>query len=360
MASVKTWLSLLITIIFVSGVFSSFDSDPEKFVVNLDLPPDQRWTHVVTKHPYAELIPKFRQVISGMLPDPTIVLPLVEQIAADLDKYIESPYAAEMRGIAKNLNIPLGDIVGANLLYDVSAFCTSIVMQDKEGVIWHARNLDFSFTDLLRNLTVFIDFQKNNQTVYSGVTYAGYIGLMTGQRPKAFTITADERDIGSWWMNFLIGILQRDAVPVSFLIRDTLEESTNYQAAINKLAYTTTLASVYHIVAGVNPGEGAIITKGREAPIDIWTLDPSKNKWFEVETNYDHWTNPPVDDDRRDPAINAMKKLGQDSISKTNLFNVMSTVPVRNNHTTYTVVMSAAMPSVMQAWIRHGDVYGAN
>ena len=32
-----------------------------------------------------------------------------------------------------------------------------------------------------------------SQTVYSGVTYAGYVGLMTGQRPNAFTLTCDER-----------------------------------------------------------------------------------------------------------------------------------------------------------------------
>jgi len=31
------------------------------------------------------------------------------------------------------------------------------------------------------------------QTVYSVITYAGYIGVMTGQRPGAFTITVDER-----------------------------------------------------------------------------------------------------------------------------------------------------------------------
>jgi hypothetical protein len=31
------------------------------------------------------------------------------------------------------------------------------------------------------------------QTVYSGITYAGYVGLVTGQRPNVFTITMDER-----------------------------------------------------------------------------------------------------------------------------------------------------------------------
>ena len=31
------------------------------------------------------------------------------------------------------------------------------------------------------------------QTVYSAVTFAGYVGVMTGQRPNAFTVTVDER-----------------------------------------------------------------------------------------------------------------------------------------------------------------------
>ena len=31
------------------------------------------------------------------------------------------------------------------------------------------------------------------QVLYSGVTFAGYVGLLTGQRPHSFTITIDER-----------------------------------------------------------------------------------------------------------------------------------------------------------------------
>ncbi len=31
------------------------------------------------------------------------------------------------------------------------------------------------------------------QTVYSGVTYAGYVGVLTGQRPNSFTVSIDAR-----------------------------------------------------------------------------------------------------------------------------------------------------------------------
>ena len=33
------------------------------------------------------------------------------------------------------------------------------------------------------------------QTVYSSITYAGYVGILTGQRPNVFTVTVDERGI---------------------------------------------------------------------------------------------------------------------------------------------------------------------
>lgn len=42
-------------------------------------------------------------------------------------------------------------------------FCTSIVTQDVNGQIWHSRNLDYSFVDMLRNITIRVDFIKNNQ-----------------------------------------------------------------------------------------------------------------------------------------------------------------------------------------------------
>lgn len=321
---------------------------PKKYVVNLDLAPEDRWRQVAADNP--QLIKDAHSVLSSYIPDD--ILPYVELIATDLDYYIAKPYAGEMRGFAKVLNISVGDIVMVNLIYDVSAFCTSIVSQDANGQIWHSRNLDYSFTDILKNITIAVDFQSGGQTVYSVITYAGYVGALTGQKPNVFTITVDERDQGSILWNLVIGILDREVVPVSFLVRDALAMDKNFSAAIDRLSYTTTAADAYFIIGGAKPGEGAVITKGRFAPDDTWRLDPASGRWFLVETNYDHWTTPPPSDNRRDPAIKAMTNMGQKNITVMNLFDVMSTPKVLNSHTTYTVIMSAAKPMLMQSWIR--------
>ena len=45
----------------------------------------------------------------------------------------------------------------------VARFCTSIVSQDSAGMIWHSRNLDYSYTDMLKNITIAVDYQRGGQ-----------------------------------------------------------------------------------------------------------------------------------------------------------------------------------------------------
>ncbi|KAK3605189.1 hypothetical protein CHS0354_012999 [Potamilus streckersoni] len=284
---------------------------------------------------------------------PKALMPLVEKIGAAIDNYLKQPYAGELRGIAQALNCSLGDVVIANLIYDISAFCTSIVSQDDQGQIWHSRNLDYNFGDMLRNLTIHVEFVSKGKTVYSAITYAGYIGILSGQKPKAFSITVNQRSEGFILENILLALLDRKAVPTTFLVRDILANEPDFESAISRLSTTDTVAPVYFIIAGMNPGQGAVITKSRLETVDIWRLDPTHGHWFVLETNYDRWTTPPPWDDRRDAAIKAMNRLGQHNITVASLLDVMSVEPVLNSHTTYTVIMCPAHPDLMQAWIRY-------
>ncbi|MGH0140653.1 UNVERIFIED_CONTAM: hypothetical protein FKN15_023265 [Acipenser sinensis] len=87
-----------------------------------------------------------------------------------------------------------------------------------------------------------------------------------------------------------------------------------------KLAKIPIIADVYYIVAGARPNQGVVVTRNREGPADIWPLDPVNGRWYQVETNYDHWTTPPPFDDRR--------------------------------ITIYTTVMSAAFPEMYRTEVR--------
>lgn len=56
---------------------------------------------------------------------------------------LPKPYGDEIKGIAKATNLPLGDLVLYNIFYEIFTLCTSIVGEDAQGNMYHARNLDF-------------------------------------------------------------------------------------------------------------------------------------------------------------------------------------------------------------------------
>lgn len=226
-------------------------------------------------------------------------------------------------------------------------FCTSIVAQDIKGNIYHGRNLDCPH-DVLRNLTLDVVFIKNGQVAYRGTTFAGYVGLWTGQSDKKFTVSGNQRNKGHWWENLISALFKSS--PVSWLVRETLEEAEDFQNAVNRLKKVAIIADVYYIVGGVRPGEGVVITRDRGGSADVWPLDPLNGNWYRVETNFDHWL--PSKDDRRDMAMKALNATGQDHIDMNSLYQVLSVHPVCRNHTIYTTVMSAAAPGKYTTRVR--------
>ncbi|KAK7091648.1 N-acylethanolamine-hydrolyzing acid amidase-like [Littorina saxatilis] len=332
-------------------------SDPQPvktYDVDLTQHTSQRWNQVLDDH--KELLPGVLDMVRSYIPEE--LLPIVQQIAVDIENLIPSPFAQEIIGIADYWGLDRGDVILMNILYDVTAFCTSIVAQDNNGTIWHARNLDYDNADLLRNLTVNIHYKQGNETLYSGVTYAGYVGILTGQRPNGFTITIDQRGsekrrLSPWWENELTAILDKSSSFVSFLVRQTLENAKDFTDAVENLATTVIHATAYIIVGGANKGEGVVITRDRLSALDRYYLDPLQARWYVLETNYDRWTQPPpFDNQRRVVAHREMDKLGTGNINSTTLYNVLSTPPVMNNGTTYTTIMSASQPDVFNTHVR--------
>ena len=339
------------------------DAVPAKrFVINLDLSPKERW---------AEVVDTYKSNLEYILKEIKMILPQalingVSKIGEKIEDHVPYPYNQEIVGIADRLDgVNKGDILLANIIYEITAFykgkknsgvmaCTSIVAETLNGTIFHGRNLDYSIVKFIENMTVTLDFQKEGKTSYTGTTFAGFVGLLTGQKPHKYTISMDERDKGRLWMNALQALSDGLHAVVSFHIRDALDhEDFGFDDAIVFLADKSLIAPCYIIVGGVKPREGVVITRDRIALLDQWRIDSSEGRWYVLETNYDHWTTPPPDDDRRDPAIHAMDAMTRVKLNGPALFNILSTPPVFNDHTAYTVIMSASHPELYTTWIRY-------
>ncbi|XP_045645734.1 LOW QUALITY PROTEIN: N-acylethanolamine-hydrolyzing acid amidase [Ursus americanus] len=342
-------LALLLLLAGAEVLAAASPPAPPLFNVSLDAAPELRWLPVLRHFDLDFLRATMAHILGNKVPK--WVHALIGKVVEELARFLPQPFTDEIRGMCEVLNYSLADCLLLNLAYESTAFCTSIVAQDSRGHIYHGRNLDYPFGNFLRKLTVDVQFLKNGQVAFTGTTFVGYVGLWTGQSPYKFTVSGDERDEGWWWENVIAALFQRH-YPVSWLIRATLSESENFQAAVYKLAKTPLIADVYYIVGGTSPREGVVITRNRNGPADIWPLDPLNGAWFRVETNYDHWKPVPKKDDRRTPAIKALNATGQANLSLETLFQVLSVFPVYNNYTVYTTVMSAANPEKYTTRIR--------
>ncbi len=112
-----------------------------------------------------------------------------------------------------------------------------------------------------------------------------------------------------------------------------MENADSYDEAVKMLQKRHLIAGAYYIVGGVRPNQGVVITRNQMRTVDTWRLNSTStrsDKWYLLETNYDHWKEVPIDDDRRTPGRKAMNDITQANINMNTLMDVMSIWPVCN------------------------------
>ncbi|XP_069368508.1 N-acylethanolamine-hydrolyzing acid amidase isoform X2 [Paralichthys olivaceus] len=321
----------LLGLVPVLAVLCRAELAPPTVNISLDEDPEVRWKPLLSVFDIDFLKEAGAQVIDSTIPK--WVHHAIAPVVSALERYVPQPYAGEIRGMASHFGGSLSDVIILNFAYEISAFCTSIIAQDKSGNIYHGRNLDYPHP-ILKNLTVNVVFLKNGEVMYRGTSFAGYVGLWTGQSPNKFTVSGDQRGtehLLNWWKNFVSAFLLGWS-PVSWLVRETLEAAEDFQNAVMLLSKIPIITGVYYIVGGVRAKEGVVITRDRMGPADIWPLDPLYGRWFRVETNFDHWLPPPARDHRREVANKALNATGQDHINRDTLYQVMYASISQNYH----------------------------
>lgn len=319
-------------------------------VLDLDAAPKDRWTQIVKPRTaqLKALISQIKKLVSAK------VLEIIDKGLEGIVNRLPQPFRDEMKGISTATGIELGEVVLYNIFYEIFTVCTSIVGQDKSGKMYHARNLDFglllgwdmknntwAISELLRPLIYNVIYQKQGKVLYKAVHFIGYVGIITGVKPGVFTLTVNERfslDGGYIGLiEWLLGI--NKARWMGFLTRDVFENANSFEEAKDSLSKNSLIAPVYFILGGTKAGEGCVITRSRKKALDTMCIDTAKGGWYVLETNYDHWKAPLFIDDRRTPAHACMKNTTQNGIGFKGLFNVLSTKPVLNKLTVYTVLM---------------------
>jgi hypothetical protein len=146
-----------------------------------------------------EITPLFDQVLSSMIPWPQIRRWIEFLASIFLRRVYSSEETKELKGIAKASGVALYIIIALNVLLDSLLGCTSggiMTALDRKGGkrapvseeerMLHFRTLDWGM-DPLRTVLVQLEFVRSNseepgKVVARTVTYAGFVGVLTGVR----------------------------------------------------------------------------------------------------------------------------------------------------------------------------------
>ncbi|GMI48471.1 hypothetical protein TrCOL_g6674 [Triparma columacea] len=365
---------------------------PARHTVNLDLPPKERWVDIGKT--YKDKSDLIIQYFESMLPHYAVVA--IDKIAKHLVGYSGfGDFGDEMIGYAEALELDLGYVVAANLVYQLESigvncsnwnntgptgqcpgeddvgytgeevawlqsdhylkglsdivqtgYCTSVVTEEAGGGILHGRNLDWNLDEELREFIITVDFERGGEVLYTGSTIVSFVGILNAMAPgeNGFSFSMDARCQGGKLLVNLVEALAKGAMTPCQHSRYVMETATDFDSAVALFETGNLIDDGYFIVGGAKDGEGAVVSRDRNRNVDTWMIDPadSERGWYRLETNYDHWEEVPSADDRRTPGYANMEAIGKDDINKDNLLNdVMTEWPTYNPHTDLTCIMSA-------------------
>jgi len=345
------------------------DYEPSRYTVDLGMDPEHRWDHIV-----ADQKEMFVRAIDTVF-NSTAVKPLVPAAkllvgnALEAWRILGTEQYLEIKGIARELGMDASYIVLLPTFYDVFAAhnsplqqkaCTGIIAQSSSGEIFHGRNLDYDFKDAIGPITIVVDFARNNRTLFTAVSFGPTPAFNTAVRHGSFSITQNERDTGSILTN-IWDILVKGRTATFATIRNAVETIDTFEGAVKYLSEAELSAASYFIVAGTKPQEGVVITRGRDAVVDVWRMDPSKGDWYVLELNSDRMYPAPFGDNRRAPLQRALNATGPAHINASNLWDILSIRHVNssagerspyNDDTIYTTVMQASNPNTFKTLVR--------
>ena len=327
--------------------------------VNLDLPPEERWKNVCGR------LKNESKFLEGYLEESLHVsaktAELIEKMGQVLIQIYGEDVKGEIKGCADALGVDFGLLMVLNLGYEVRRLgggihnttgpcdscmhegqggnmCTSIVARKPDGKLVHGRNLDWNIPAQLRNFVMTIHFVKDGEVLFTGGTIIGYVGILTGMKPGKFSASIDERGLGGDVLaNIWQALTNKKSLQPSHLLRKTLVEANDYEEALQMLSSMPLIAPVYYIIAGLGPNDGALLSRDRNDSIKPLYLNDTA--WYLVQTNYDHWEDAPVFDDRRKYALEYITEVTQANVDLDQVNGGLSKWPVRNDDTSQTILM---------------------
>ncbi|MBV8677606.1 MAG: peptidase C45 [Planctomycetaceae bacterium] len=179
-------------------------------------------------------------------------------IAATERKFVPDRFYEELRGVADGAGMGFPDIVTANFIPELF-HCSGFALggsATRDGTLYHGRILDYGCDWRLQEHAVLVVAEPEGKIPFVNVTYAGFIGSVTGMNARKVSIgEMGGRGLGHW-----------EGVPMALLVRMALEEADDLDRAIAIFRDHPRTCVYYYVIADGKSGKAV----GMEASWDAF------------------------------------------------------------------------------------------
>lgn len=184
----------------------------------------------------------------------------IESIVTIQKPYIPAKFSAEMEGLAAGAGIKVKDVVAANFIPELFHCSGFAVMNSatKDGTLYHGRVLDYAIDWGLQEHAVVVICEPEGGIPFVNITYAGFIGSVTGMNAEQVSIgEMGGRGLGHW-----------AGVPMAFLLRHALEKGKTLDDAIAVFRDNPRTCQYYYVLADAKTNRAV----GMEASWNVFQL----------------------------------------------------------------------------------------
>jgi isopenicillin-N N-acyltransferase like protein len=159
-------------------------------------------------------------------------------------RFIPARYYEEMKGVADGSDTPLAEIQACNFLPELFHCSGFAVMNSatKDGTLYHGRVLDYKCDWHLQEHAVLIVAEPKNGIPFVNVSYAGFIGCVTGMNARHVSIG----EMGGSGQGHWAGM------PMALLLREVLSRAGDLEAALAIFRNNPRTCQYFYVIADGN------------------------------------------------------------------------------------------------------------
>jgi hypothetical protein len=176
--------------------------------------------------------------VSGIEVKPRWIIDTLTVVQAP---YVPDWYRQELAGVAAGAELKVSDVAAANFLPELFHCSGFAVMNSAttDGKLYHGRILDYSCDWHLQDHAVLIIGEPDGGIPFANVTFAGFIGSVTGMNAQHVSIgEMGGGGIGHW-----------SGTPMAVLVREVLQHAGDLDQALAVFREAKRTCEYYYVIA---------------------------------------------------------------------------------------------------------------